>query len=343
MHMSRHDDADRNWTSTWSDDHRSDSVHARGHIGWNDDATDIASISSGGSFDMTLDDGQHHWHVEVVPSGSGLTRTLLVDGSPRPWDAQWFARALQELDQHTGFAADFRFPKLYREGGARAVLDYAAGVEGDYAKRRYLQLLVERDPLEERTALAVFRLVGKMGGDYDRAEVLKAVAAKAHLDTDTKRKAFLDACGGIHGDYERGRVLHELTAQPRLSPEMTRSVLQAASEMSGDYEKSQVLTALAQQHPVSPADYLAAAASVHGDYEHARVLKALVSTQKLDGPAQIAFVHQAQRLGDYESAETLLALSRSTRLTPDAQREYESAAEHLGDYSRKRVLAAVSR
>jgi hypothetical protein len=343
MHMSLHGDADRNWTSTWADDHRSSSVHARGQIGWNDDATDIASISPGGSFDMTVDDGQHHWHVEIIPSGSGFTRTLLVDGSPRPWDAEWFARALRELDRHTAFAADLRFPRLYREGGARAVLDYVAGVDGDYAKRRYLTLLVGRDPLEEPTALAVFRLVGKMGGDYDRAEVLKAVAAKAHLDSDAKRKAFLDACAGIQGDYERGRVLHELTAQPHLSPELARSVLHAAAEMSGDYEKSKVLTALAQQHPVAAADYLAAAASVHGDYEHARVLKALVSTQKLDGPAQIAFIHQAQRLGDYESAETLLALSRSTRLTPDAEREYESAAQHLGDYSRKRVLAAVSR
>lgn len=343
MQMSLHGDAERNWTSTWSDDHRSTSVHARGQIGWNDDATDIASISRGGSFDMTVDDGQHHWHVEVIPSGTGLTRTLLVDGSPAPWDAQWFARALQELDQHTAFAADLRFPRLYREGGARAVLDYVAKVDGDYAKRRYLQLLVERDPLDEPTALSVFRAVGKMGGDYERAEVLKAVAAKAHLDSDAKRKAFLDACAGIHGDYERGRVLHELTAQPRLSPELARSVLRAAADMSGDYEKSKVLTALAQQHPVEPADYLAAAASVQGDYEHARVLKALVSARKLDGPSQIAFIQQAQRLGDYESAETLLALSRSARLTADAQREYESAAARLGDYSRKRVLAAVSR
>lgn len=343
MHMSLHGDAGSNWTSSWSDDHRSGSVHARGQIGWNDDATDVASISPGGSFDMTVDDGQRHWHVEVLPSGSGLVRTMLVDGSPRPWDAQWFARALQELDQHTAFAAELRFPRLYREGGARAVLDYAARVEGDYAKRRYLTLLVGRDPLDEPTALAVFRLVGKMGGDHDRAEVLKAVAAKAHLDSDAKRKAFLEACSGIHGDYERGRILHELTAQPRLSPDLTRSVLQGAAEMSGDYEKSKVLAALAQQHPVSPADYLAAAATVHGDYEHSRVLKALASAQKLDGPSQIAFIHQARRLGDYESAETLLALSRSTSLTPDAQREYESAAARLGDYSRKRVLAAVSR
>ncbi|HZX92902.1 MAG TPA: hypothetical protein VFE90_00190 [Myxococcales bacterium] len=344
MSISSHSDrTENNWTSSWSDDHRSTSIHVRGEVQWNDEATDVASISKGGSFDLTIDDGAHHRHAEILPSRGGLTRTLLVDGEPRPWDAEWFARALQEMDQHTAFAADLRFPKLYRQGGARAVLDYVGRVEGDYARRRYLQLLVERDPLDEVTALAIFRITAKMGGDYDRAEVLKAVAAKARLDTEGKRKAFLAACADIHGDYERGRVLHELTSQPRLSPELTRLVLEAGSKISGDYEKAQVLIALAEHHPVAPADYLAAAGRLSGDYEHARALKALISTQRLDSDGQITLIRQATRLGDYESAEVLVALTRSTRLAPDAQREYQSAADHLGDYSRKRVLAALSR
>jgi len=219
---------------------------------------------------------------------------------------------LEDLDKHSGFAADVRFPKLYRQGGARAVLDYARTIDGDDARRRYLQLLVERDPLEDATAVAVFRAVEGMSGDYEKAEVLRSAAAKARLDSDGKREAFLSACSGISGDYERGRVLKEIIAEPKLSPELARGVLSAVSKMGGDYE-------------------------------HARVLKALIASRKLDGPAQTEVVRQARRLGDYESAETLVALTGSSRLTPEAQREYESAAEHLGDYSRKQVLAALRR
>jgi beta-lactamase regulating signal transducer with metallopeptidase domain len=332
-----------NWTSSWTDGNRSSVVNVRGEIHWNEEATDIASISSGGSFDLTVHDGGHHWHVQIFPGASGLTRTLLIDGGTRPWDAQWFARALEDLDRHSGFAADVRFPKLYRQGGARAVLDYAATIDGDYAKRRYLVMLVERDPLDDRTAVAVFRAVGTMSGDYDRAEVLKAAAAKNRLDTEAKRQAFLDACSGIHGDYERGRVLRELIAQSKLSPEMARGVLGAVAKMGGDYEKAHALTGLAQRHALDALEYLETAAKVGGDYEHARVLKALIAAQKLDGPAQLEVIRQARHLGDHESAEVLVALTGSTRLTADAQREYESAAEHLGDYSRKRVLAAIKR
>ncbi len=342
QHIESHDGA-RNWTSSWSDGNRSSVFHVRGEIRWNDDATDVAWISSGGSLDFTVHEGNDHWHAEIFPGSSGFTRTLLVNGTQRPWDSRWFARALEDLDKHSGFAADLRFPKLYRQGGARAVLDYASTIDGDYARRRYLQLLIERDPLEDATAVAVFRAVEGMSGDYDKAEVLRSAAAKARLDSEAKREAFLSACSGISGDYERGRVLKEIIAQPKLSPELARGVLSAVSKMGGDYEKAQALTALVQRHPVDAQEYLRSAAKVGGDYEHARVLKALIGSRKLDGPAQIEVVRQARRLGDYESAETLVALTGSIRLTPEAQREYESAAEHLGDYSRKRVLAASRR
>jgi beta-lactamase regulating signal transducer with metallopeptidase domain len=331
------------WTSTWSDGARSVSVNARGEVRWNEDATDVAGLSPGGSFDLTVHDGGHHWHAEIVPGTDSLTRTLVVDGAPRAWDPALFAQALEDLDRHSGFAADSRFPRLYQRGGARAVLEYVASMDGDYARRRYLQLLVERDPLDEATALALFKAVSEMSGDYDRAEVLKAAASKARLDTDAKRQAFLGACDGIQGDYERGRVLQELIAQPRLSPELARGVLSAASKMGGDYEKAQALTGLAQRHPVDALDYLKAAGKVGGDYEHARVLKALLSSQKLAEAAQVEVIRQARHLGDYEAAEVLVGLTGSTRLTAEAQREYQAAAEHLGDYLRKRVLSAASR
>jgi hypothetical protein len=336
-------DGSRNWTSSWSDGNRSSNFNVRGEIRWNEDGSDVASISPGGSFDLTVHDSDHHWHAEIFPGPSGLARTLLVDGATRPWDPQWFARALEDLDRHTAFAADIRFPKLYRQGGARAVLDYSRTIDGDYAKRRYLQLLVERDPLEGATAVAVLQALETVSGDYDRAEVLKAVAAKARLDTDTKREAFLNACSGIQGDYERGRVLHELIVQPKLSPELARGVLTAIAKMGGDYEKAQALVGLVQRHPVDALDYLKAASKVGGDYEHSRVLKAAIGAQRLDGPAQVEVIRQARRLGDHESAEVLVALTGSTRLTSDAERDYQSAAGGLGDYSRKRVLAALSR
>jgi hypothetical protein len=328
---------------SWSDDHRSAEIVTHGEVRWNEDASDVLSISRGGSLQISIHDGGHLTHAEILPGASGLQRTLLVDGAPRPWDAALFAIFLQDLDQYTGFASEVRFPKLYREHGARGVLDQAAKLRSDHARRRYLTLLIEADPLEEPTALAVLELGEKISGDYERAQVLMAVAAKARLSTDAEREEFLRACDGIKGDYEHARVLHALVDQPELSPALSRAALASASSIHGDYEKAGVLVALAERHSPDAREYLKAAGTLSGDYERSRALKALIAAQRLNARNQVEVIHQAARLGDYESAEVLLAVSRRQALSEDALKEYEAAAKRLGDFSRNRVLAALHR
>ncbi|MCA1825377.1 MAG: M56 family metallopeptidase [Myxococcales bacterium] len=252
-----------------------------------------------------------------------------------------FSQHIVSNDGSRVWTAEARFPRLYREQGARGVLEQAGKLQSDYALRRYLSLLIEADPMQESTAIAVVESASRMHGDYDRAEILKAVAARARLDSDAAREAFLRACNGISGDYEHARVLHVLADQSTLSPALTRGVLESASTIRGDYEKSGLLIALAGRHPVDPSEYLRAASTLSGDYERSRSLKALIAAQRLPESSQVDLIRQAARLGDYESAEVLLALAAKQPPSGEALREYESAARRLGDYSRQRVLAAL--
>ena len=330
-------------TMSWSDDHRSADFIIRGEVRWNDDATDLLSLSSGGSLQVSVQEGGHLTHVEILSGPKGLQRTLLVDGAPRAWDAAWFGAFLKDLDRHTGFAAEARFPRLYREHGARGVLEEAAKVESDHARGRYLKMLCEKDPLDEPIAVAVLQQAENISGDYERSQVLMAVAAKAHLATDAERQAFLRACAGVKGDYEHARVLHALVDQPKLSGELSRAALASASTIGGDYEKSGVLVALAGRHAPEARDYLKATSTLSGSYEHARALKALIAGERLDGTAQVELIRQAAQLGDYECTEVLVELTRRETLTGEALREYEASAKRLGEFSRNRALAALHR
>jgi hypothetical protein len=331
-------------TMSWSDDnHRSADVVIHGEVRWNDDATDVVWISRGGSLEISTQAEGHRTHVEILPKDSGLQRTLLVEGTPRAWDAAWFAGFLQDLERHTGFAADQHGPKLYRQHGAKGVLDWAASLRSDHARSRYLTILTQLDPLAGPTAIAVLGESAKISGSYDRTQVLMAVAGKARLETDAELEAFLHACDGIKGDYEHARVLHVLIDRPKLSPALTRAALASAATLRGDYEKAGVLVALAEHHAPDGLEYLAAAGKLSGSYERSRALKALIAAEKLDGPAQVELIRQTTRMGDYESAEVLVALSAQQSLTGEAVKEYEIAAKRLGDYSRNRVLAALHR
>jgi hypothetical protein len=328
-------------TLSWSDDQASADVVIHGEVRWNADFTDVESISDGGSIEMSIRKPGHRTRAEIVADPGGLSRTLTVDGATRAWDPAWFTSFLDELDRHTAFAVEARFPSLYREKGARGVLDRVASNGSDYAASRYLMRLIDADPLDEPTTLAVLDQLSRFTGDYETAQALVALAAKAHLASDAERAAYLKVCNKLRGDYERSRVLRALTDRADLSPALVKDVLASIAGIRGDYEESENLVALTQRLAPDAREFLAAAATVSGAYEHARVLKALVAAETLDERAQIEVVHQTARLGDYESSQVLIALAQRAPPTGEALREYEAAANRLGDYSRGQVLAAL--
>jgi hypothetical protein len=155
----------------------------------------------------------------------------------------------------------------------------------------------------------------KISGDYERAQVLMAVAAKARLSTDAEREEFLRACDGIKGDYEHARVLHALVDQPKLSPALSRAALASASSIHGDYEKAGVLVALAERHSPDASEYLKAASTLSGDYERSRALKALLASQRLDAKNQVE--SSTRRRGSaITNPPKCSSLSRAARLSP---------------------------
>jgi len=139
-----------------------------------------------------------------------------------------FARALEDLDKHSGFGRDVRFPKLYREGGRSRRARLREHIDGDYARRRYLQLLIERDPLEDATAVAVFRARGgHVGRLTTRRKCSGPPPPRRAGQRGPSAKASSAPAPESRGDYERGRVLKEIHRPAKLSPELARGVLSA--------------------------------------------------------------------------------------------------------------------
>jgi hypothetical protein len=329
---------------SWSDDQGySADLVTHGTVRWNEDYSDVVSISPGGSLEVSTRGGGHHAHVEIAPGESGLARSMAIDGVSRAWDAAWFASFAEELDRHTGFAAGARFPALYRERGAAGVLAHVATLRSDLAMREYLSRLIDADPLEEKATLGILDQVERLNGGYEISQVLIALAGKSRLSTEAERAAYLRACSRIRGDYERSRTLRPLLDRSDLSPALVRDVLGAIAAIGGNYEKAESMVALAQRYAADAPEYLKVAATISGGYEHARVLKALIAAEKLDEPSQIEVIRQTARLGEYETSMVLIALAQRTQPSGAALREYEAAAGRLGEYARDQTLAALHR
>jgi hypothetical protein len=349
---SRSDDGRRSWRVSWTGDGCSVELRAEGRIIFNDDVTDIDSISPGGYLEIAEREGSNLRRFEARPGRSGeLERNYWVNGERRPFDADaraWLATFLTELDRRTAFSADTRFPRLYGQGGPRAVLEEIGRMSGDYAKGVYFRKLLDTTRLDDATLRRAIGQAGRdISSDYELARILTVVADRYDLADHDARAAYIDAAKTLESDYERTRVIMALLGKGGTPDrDVTRSVLEAMATVKSDYELSRVLVALAGRKVIDeslqPA-YLAAAGSLKSDYERSRSLMALIDAAKLTRQSVLAALRLAGAMSsDYEMARVLVRIAADYPMDGDARDAYLKAADRIrSDYEQRRVLSAL--
>jgi beta-lactamase regulating signal transducer with metallopeptidase domain len=218
MNIESHN-GDKHWLATWSGDNCSLDLRAEGEIKFNAEATEIKSISPGGSFEVNLRQDDILKQVKVTPSDNGLQYVYKVNGKQQPFEGEaktWFAQFLLDLERSTGFTADLRVPALLAKGGPNAVLDEINNLQSDYVRGIYFRKLLEQPNLPAPVVQHVIKQAGdQIHSDYEMARVLMTVSKQYDLPDEASRTAFLTAAGKLKSDYEHSRVLIELLRRPK--------------------------------------------------------------------------------------------------------------------------------
>lgn len=351
MNMESHDGYKR-WTATWSGDNCTVDLRAEGEIKFNAEATDIQSISSGGSFEVNLRQGDTLKQVKVTPSGSGLQYVYKLNGTQKPFDGEakaWFSQFLLELERSTGFAADARVPALLAKGGPNAVLDEISNLRGDYVRGIYFRKLLEQPNLPLPVVQRVIKQAGEqMNSDYEMARVLMTVSKQYDLADEASRTAFLNAANKLKSDYEHSRVLIELLKRPNISRENVNLALKSAGAMKSDYEKSRILLSLMDQKSFEPSQldfYLQLVDSIHSDYEKSRDLLAPMQRYNLATEQVNRIMNAVATIGsDYEKSRLLVSLAGKGKFDEGQMSNYLKVVDSMkSDYERSRCLIELMR
>ena len=340
----------KTWDVHWSGRDCAVDLRAEGDVQFNDELTDIASISRNGFFDLSVREGDDLRRLVVKPAGQGeLDRRYTVNGAERSWDGraqEWFADFLLQLDRQSGFAIDIRFPKLLARG-VPAVFDEIEKLNSDYARGLYFQRLLDRAKLSPTQVRQTLELAGhEIRSDYELARVLVGVSDRYGLPDENTRTAFLNGVNALSSDYERNRALQALLARSDLSSREGSAVLQSASALKSDYELARTLVAMTDKKLISTslrALYLDDVAKISSDYERARVIIALLGTGKLTNNEVGRVIDLTGGIkSDYERARVLVAVADGYELGDDARDTYLKAARSISsEYERGRALAAL--
>ena len=309
------------WINQDNDHKRS--LEVRGKAEFNDDYTDVVSVTEGGFVIVEEQrDRQSHRYEVRRDMGGQLTRVFYVNGAAQPMDdaaKRWLAQLVLDAVRQGGIDTEKRVSRILAQRGVPGVLAEIDQINGDWAKRRYYETLIKQADLDANALRDVLRQVaGEISSDYEQAQLLIGIAPML-TGKDVAIQPFFDAVATIKSDYEHGRVLKSVMKKQE-SPSSAVLVLVAASSknMSSDYERRGVLSALVKTKNQSEEVLkllLDSAAAMSSDYEKATLLVEVSNVYTGDTRLRGAFLKVVESIkSDYERGRVLSALLKNKQI-----------------------------
>jgi len=320
-------------------------VDARGDFVIRPDLTGFTSVDN--YVELEERDGEHNRKVRISGAASGLEYRWSLDGG-NGFDVdheRWLSNMLLAIERRTAWVAKSRVPLLLKQGGADAVLNETYLMDSDYAKRQYYTALLANATLTEANVERILRQAAdSMSSDYERAELLKAVAAKGPMN-DRLARSVIGVAQRMSSDYEKRRAL-SAGLDAVTSAESRTAFFTAASTMSSSYEIAELLIAAQRRSfvdSVSADAFFKAVGKLSSDYERHRTLSALLK-QRPDSPMILAGVLRASSTinSDYELASLLVEFANATQVRGELRELYLKATRSISsDFEYRRALSAL--
>lgn len=297
-------------------------LEIRGKAEFNDDYTDITSVTEGGwvIVEERTESQWFRYEVRRDPAGQ-ITRAFYANGTARPLDASaksWLSKFVLDAVRQSGIDAEKRVQRILAQRGVAGVLAEINLISGDYAQRHYYEALIKQAPLDAAQLRDVLRQVARdISSDYEQAQLLIGVAPMV-TGKDAAIQPFFDAVATIKSDYERGRVLKTIMKQDTNSSAVLVLVASSTKTISSDYERRGVLSALVKTKNQSEEMLrllLDSAAAMSSDYEKATLLMEVSNAYTGDARLKGLFLKAVETIkSDYERGRVLSALLKNKQI-----------------------------
>ena len=288
----------------------------------------------------------------MTPAANGFQRTYLVDGTPRPFDADgkaWLAKVIPEIYRTTGIEAEARVTRLLSEGGVPRLLQEIAMLGGDHARAEYLgQLFLQAVPDAAQTAQALAQM-NTIKSDFDKRRALTIALQQPRIDA-ANQVTLLNIARGFGSDFDRAEWLVEATPKLPVQGANVSAWTQSLLAFDSDFERKRALQALIEEgRPREQAVTIALQAlrGMGSDFETRSVLESAAKASAAKAGVTLVDADYFKAVdamsSDFDKREALLALIRGT--TPDvarSQRILNSVRGFGSDFERGEVLVALA-
>jgi beta-lactamase regulating signal transducer with metallopeptidase domain len=332
----------------FGDDGKHRRIRLDGQARFNADETELVSLT--GRLEFSERDGEHLRRLVVTGhDGSALQRVYSEDGVDKPMDeaAQAWATGLMRQIAEVCTDPGQRAKRLFEQGGLERVLvDLEREPADNHLRLRRAEGLFGLGQKLDDAALArVFKLAGRIEGDFERRELLTLMAHGQALGA-AQQIVYLQTAAGLGGAFELRETLAALAPQLLHSPEVLTAWREALRRIDGDFELREALSNQlnAGADPALLGVVLDATRQLGGAFERREALSAVARQLQGDQPAlTTAYLQSAAEIdGDFERREALMALLDRPLPRAGMEQLISAAGRIGGSFERLEVLKRVA-
>jgi beta-lactamase regulating signal transducer with metallopeptidase domain len=344
------DNGSRRWTVKISSPGCSVDFRVDGKVDFNDDFTDVASLSAGGMFTLDVTDHGVRHQLDIRSRNGNLERTWKVNGTERPYDADaksWLGAFLIELDRRTAVGADARLPKLLKQGGVDAVLRETAFM-GDYPRSVYFSKTAAMARLTPNDVAHMLDQAASAGtSDYYAAEMMKSLAPAGRGDAGVHRSVMALVLK-MKSDFYIAESIEYAVGKGPATPGDIDMLLQLIPRVTSDFYKTEVLQKILKAGALSPAQRAALAPAVstmREDFYMAEFVKLLAGSGDLTARDRAVVIDAGGRVASaFYKAEVLKTIATDTSVgDAELQRMVTVARAIDSDFYKAETLTAIAR
>lgn len=311
-------------------------IDGRGRFRFNEEETDLLSLSQGGHLDIREAGGGGERRVRFEERGGEVVRRFWRDGDALARDADlddWLGRVIPQLHRLTGIDARARAERIHRRGGAAAVLEEISHIPGSYTARVYASTLAGLGPLDESQTRRFLDLSTERMGSYDLRETLTAYVHEQDPGP-AEWRSFAEAAAKIPSSYDLRETLTAAAEDFSGPASAWHALLEAAAHIGSSYDLRETLSAFAGRLPRDAATtelLLRTARRITSSYDLRETLGAYASAGGFDTDGWLALLEAATAVqSGYDRRESLVSIARHMPREPRLVERYREVAAGIG-------------
>lgn len=283
-----------------------------GEIQVSDNDKDIVAISRGGFFELSKSSFGASRKIRIETDGSQLIKKYFVGWSEKDWEPDgrdWLAELLPDLVRSTTIAARSRVDRIYRQGGADALVRELSLLEGDYVRHTYFNLAFEKN-LSASDQNKLLKIAGEtVSSDHYLSQILTGYFERNGLSGAVSDN-YLTAADAINSDHYKTNVLSTVAMSDAVKGQQLTRLIKGSNGIASDHYKANLLMEIIGQKKLDDnqiSALLEESNDIQSDHYSANVLIKLLQEQDLSSSSMNSFLNTTGHIQSDHYAQNVYA------------------------------------